>query len=165
MCYNLYVLATDPKLRVGDTQMVLILSCKMHTLSATTLLGQPFGTHLALWTMVTVGGSIFIDDIALSEMRQVVTIAKGPSKIFPPGWTSTVNVFLLTDGNAPRHFGQCHKHLDNKRRARLIVHDVLLTDQISGTGLLVLNSFVCSSYAKTCRSATQRARSLSWRVS
>jgi hypothetical protein len=148
----------------GNTQMVLILSCKMHTLSATTLLGQLFGTRLALWTMATVGTSIVIDDIALSKMRQVVTIAKGPSEISLLGWTSSVNVFLSTDGNAPRHFGQYHKHLANKRRARLIDH-VLLADKISVTGLLVINSFVDSSCAKTCCSATQRARSLSWRVS
>lgn len=149
----------------GNTQMVLILSCKTHTPSATIWLGQLFGTRLAPWTMATVGTSIFIDDIALSKMRQVVTIAKGPSKISLPGWTSSVNVFLSTDGNTPRHFGQYHKRLETKRRARLIVHDVSLTNKISVTGPLVLNSFVDFSYAKTYCSATQRARSLSWRVS
>ena len=145
--------------------MALILSCKTHTRWASMRLGQLFGARLAPWIMVTVGTSIFIDYIALSKMRQVVTIAKGLFKISLPGWTSSVNVFLSTDGNTPRHFGQYHKPLGNKRRARLIVFDVLLTDKISVTGLLVLYSFVDSSYTKTCCSATQRARSLSWRVS
>jgi len=67
----------------------------------------------------------------LSHMRQVATTVKGPSKIFLPGWMNSVNVFLSTDGNAPRHFGLYPKHLDNHRKVRMIGH-IPLTDKLVG---------------------------------
>ena len=57
-------------------------------------LGQLFGIRIALWTMATVGTSIFIDDVALSKARQAAIIVKGPSKIFLPGWTFRQRSFI-----------------------------------------------------------------------